>query len=961
MKRLFLARYHVPLMGGYLLLAAVWLWATHLWLDTRLEAASWLRPLIDVSFVTVTLGWGFVVFGYINREMKVYLRLSRLVGELHRLSLSGISSPAFEQAICRLAVEEVGLKLAWIGLLDPATQSVLPVARWGDASDYVDLVQIRMDDWDRSRGPTGTTLRMGIPVVSLDIANDPRMKPWREAALARGLRSSAALPLHIDGKVIGTLNLYAGRPHFFTDAVVELGMILAANVAQLIESRRRAIERDAAQAALAQSEARFRRLAEQASDIIFRYRLQPNPQLDFVNPAVTSILGYELDELFNQFPGVPSFLDPSQIGQVERLIEQGRGQLLLHTRRRDGNYVWLDLRFVVANGAIEGIARDVTDQVLAAARLARYELLSAHTRDIVLFIRASDGRILEANTASERAYGYSRAELGTRTIFDLRAPETHPYILDQMRQADTGGVLFETLHVRRDGSVFPVEVSSTGADIDGERVLLSVIRDISERKQAQAELDLLRRALIASDQAIVITDSHGVIEWVNPAFTALTGYHAEEVIGQHTRILRSGKQDRAFYAAMWAEILNGRTWRGTLINRRKDGSLYHEELAITPVKQENGVIAHFIAVKQDISVRVQREQQQRALMQLSAAMRVAQGCAELIQTVVHELQVLVAAQSVAFWRFKDEGWQIEQLAGEAIRFDWVAERLATVGSDTIRSEPTPPTVLPGGELVIVPLTCSVCPEYRLWVAITLLASEPFSAATIELLRATTEMIGNALHRTELFEKVQQANAELRQAYDATIEGWARALDLRDHETEGHSRRVTELTMQIAARMGFGAEELVYIRWGALLHDIGKMGIPDTILRKPGPLDEQEWAIMRTHPTLAVELLRPISFLAPALDIPWCHHEKWDGTGYPRGLRGEEIPLAARIFAVVDVYDALTSDRPYRAAWSHERALSYICEQAGRHFDPQVVAVFVSLFAKQASLASQSASKDSYHA
>lgn len=198
---------------------------------------------------------------------------------------------------------------------------------------------------------------------------------------------------------------------------------------------------------------------------------------------------------------------------------------------------------------------------------------------------------------------------------------------------------------------------------------------------------------------------------------------------------------------------------------------------------------------------------------------------------------------------------------------------------------------------------------------------------------------NALHRTDLFEQLRAANAELRAAYDETIEGWSRALDLRDRETEGHSRRVTELTVRIAARMGFSDEELLHGRRGALLHDIGKMGIPDAILLKPGPLDEQEWAIMRTHPTLAVELLRPIAFLAPALDIPWCHHEKWDGTGYPRGLRGEEIPLAARIFAVVDVYDALTSDRPYRAAWSRERALAYIREQAGRHFDPHVVDVF----------------------
>jgi putative nucleotidyltransferase with HDIG domain len=218
-------------------------------------------------------------------------------------------------------------------------------------------------------------------------------------------------------------------------------------------------------------------------------------------------------------------------------------------------------------------------------------------------------------------------------------------------------------------------------------------------------------------------------------------------------------------------------------------------------------------------------------------------------------------------------------------------------------------------------------------------STPLSEFETKLLSDIAELAANALHRTDLFEQLRAANAELRAAYDETIEGWSRALDLRDRETEGHSRRVTELTIRIAARMGFSEEELVHIRRGALLHDIGKMGIPDAILLKPGPLDEKEWAIMRTHPTLAVELLRPIAFLAPALDIPWCHHEKWDGTGYPRGLRGEEIPLPARIFAVVDVYDALTSDRPYRAAWSQERALAYIREQAGRHFDPRVVEVF----------------------
>ncbi|MDD3699878.1 MAG: HD-GYP domain-containing protein, partial [Atribacterota bacterium] len=180
------------------------------------------------------------------------------------------------------------------------------------------------------------------------------------------------------------------------------------------------------------------------------------------------------------------------------------------------------------------------------------------------------------------------------------------------------------------------------------------------------------------------------------------------------------------------------------------------------------------------------------------------------------------------------------------------------------------------------------------------------------------------------------------AYDTTIEGWAQALELRDRETEGHTRRVADLTVKLAQALGVKSEDLIHIRRGALLHDIGKMGIPDRILLKPGPLTPEEWEIMKKHPVYAWELLSPIKYLRPALDIPYYHHERWDGTGYPRGLKGEEIPLSARIFAVVDVWDALTSDRPYRPAWSQEKALQYIKEQSGHHFDPRVVEKFLGL-------------------
>ncbi len=198
----------------------------------------------------------------------------------------------------------------------------------------------------------------------------------------------------------------------------------------------------------------------------------------------------------------------------------------------------------------------------------------------------------------------------------------------------------------------------------------------------------------------------------------------------------------------------------------------------------------------------------------------------------------------------------------------------------------------------------------------------------------------AIDNSDLFEHLQNSNAELSMAYDNTLEGWASALELRDKETEGHTRRVSELATRLAQAMGVRENEILHMYRGSLLHDIGKMGVPDSIVLKPGALTQEEWAIMRRHPQYAYDMLSPIAYLRKALEIPYCHHEKWDGTGYPRGLKSSQIPLTARIFAVVDVWDALTSDRPYREAWQKDKAAQYIREQAGLHFDPQAVRVFL---------------------
>lgn len=225
----------------------------------------------------------------------------------------------------------------------------------------------------------------------------------------------------------------------------------------------------------------------------------------------------------------------------------------------------------------------------------------------------------------------------------------------------------------------------------------------------------------------------------------------------------------------------------------------------------------------------------------------------------------------------------------------------------------------------------------------------FQESDLRLITAFADQAAVAINNADLIENLKQtnfqleaANIELGIAYEATLRGWVRALDIRDKETEGHTQRVTVLTQRLAQKMGVDRNALEHITRGALLHDIGKMAISDEILRKKGSLTPEERAVMQEHPVHAYKMLSPIEFLRPALDIPYCHHEKWDGTGYPQGLKGKAIPFAARIFSVIDVWDALTSERPYHKALPHNEVRQKIKDDSEKHFDPQVVNAFMDL-------------------
>ena len=655
--------------------------------------------------------------------------------------------------------------------------------------------------------------------------------------------------------------------------------------------------------------------------------------------------------------------------------------------------------------------------------------------------------------------------------------------------------------------------------------------DITKRKQAEEKFKILSSVVEQTADLVFITNREGVIEYVNPAFELLTGFSKEEATGKTPRILKSGMHSAKEYEELWATILAGKVLQGIVINHKKNGELYYEEKTITPMRDGQGNITHFVSTGKDITERIQHEHELEAIATVSAALRTAQTLDEMLPLLLDVTLGVLHTTQGAIWLYdpiKGElhtvvtrGWDEEtgdhpippEKPGEGINGYVFATGQPYVASDFHLDLRLPETVRqwipPGMGGVSIPIRAGDKVIGTFDVNVTL--PRKLTPGEVHLLTTLNEIAGNAIHRTRLHEKTQRdaqrfaalhsidvaisgsgelrttlnillgqvvdllnvnaadillfnphtlrleysagkgfrsgaikesqlrlgegyagraalerrtinapdlrivgseyarkellageefvayfgvplitkgkligvldifncsflspdsewldfmealasqaaiaidsatlfddlqhSNDELSQAYDATIEGWSKALDLRDKETEGHTQRVTDLTVQLVRMNGMSEDEIVHIRRGALLHDIGKMGVPDSILLKPGPLTNEEWMLMHRHPQYAYDMLSPIVYLHTALDIPYCHHEKWDGTGYPRGLKGEEIPLAARIFAVVDIWDALRSDRPYRKAWSAEKVLEYIKSLAGTHLDPKAVELFLSV-------------------
>jgi PAS domain S-box-containing protein len=499
-----------------------------------------------------------------------------------------------------------------------------------------------------------------------------------------------------------------------------------------------------------------------------------------------------------------------------------------------------------------------------------------------------------------------------------------------------------------------------GSGVNGEQIF--TLKQAEEQIRHQAVmLESVKDAIVASDAEDRLT------VW-SAAAESLYGWKAEEVLGRNGVEIIGTQWPEMDAEIMRQTLAETGRWHGEATEQRKDGSRFPVEVSSLVLRDEGGKIAGYISVNRDITERKQADKriqrQLEHLIALSAIDRVIASnfdlelcLSEILTHVTTELDIDAADILILNSNSQMLDFGAERgFRSPAVRKTQV--RLGTSYAGRVASE---------RQLIQIPnlkedpdylslTTLLTGEDFTCYFGVPLITKgevkgvlEVFHRATLEpdaewlaFLYTLAGQAALAIENATLFKSLQRSNSELALAYDATIEGWSRALDLRDKETEGHTQRVTEMAVKLAHAFGLGETELVQVRWGSLLHDIGKMGVPDGVLLKPGPLTDEEWVAMKKHPALAYEMLSPILYLSLALDIPYCHHEKWDGTGYPRGLKGDQIPQAARIFAVVDVWDALTSDRSYRQAWPEEKVREYIRSESETRFDPHVVDVFMQI-------------------
>lgn len=597
----------------------------------------------------------------------------------------------------------------------------------------------------------------------------------------------------------------------------------------------------------------------------------------------------------------------------------------------------------------------------------------------MLVVDAASGVVVDANDAAASLYGEPAEALRGRAFVGLWAPGQAPGLaaLRQRVDVDAPDAAPEK-HLDASGAALRVRLTLRSlAGAGGER-WLAALDDVTDRliaERAERRSERVYRALIENsfDGVAVLGPDLSPRPVADVAARAL-GAEAEPAAERGRRELLH-PADRGVFAEAVARLAGRPGERETVTYRARDadGRWHWYEGALTNLADDPDVGAHVLHFH-DVTARVRAaDEVARLNSQLERRLRHLQALRRIDMAITNAIDVALALdifleQVQADLDVEAAGVLLVDADGETLRptamrgfsapmasapvrlgaglAGYAAQEQRTVHVSDMRADGRAGAIVDARaqDGVVAYWAVPMLTKGRLQGVIELYARRSLvpDAEWFEFLETFADQGAIAVESALLFRSLERSNVELQSAYDRTIEGWAYALDLKDEETAGHSKRVTRLTVRMAQRLGMDAKEILHVQRGALLHDIGKMGVPDSILLKRGPLTRKQREEMERHPVYAMELLSPIEFLRPAIAIPYAHHEKWDGSGYPRGLKGEEIPLPARIFAIVDVYDALISDRPYRVAWDRERTLAHIAEQSGSHFDPALVEAFLEM-------------------
>jgi len=600
----------------------------------------------------------------------------------------------------------------------------------------------------------------------------------------------------------------------------------------------------------------------------------------------------------------------------------------------------------------------------------RYEFIVNTSKDYLSLIDRTY-RYVAVNDAYCTARNKTRAEIINSLVSDIWGAAAFQRIIKE--QLDS---CFAGNEVRYKGrfrflSTGPADMEIVYYPYMNNRGIVThavvVSRDITEEQKAHQELLALKKAVETMQLGVTIADTQGRILYVNPAEAAMHHYSVRELTKKNVRIFAP---ESLWMKRTLESLREIKSWRRESVNMRKDGSSFPVQLMSDVVRNEDNIPIGTVTTCEDITERKRTEGQIKehlqhltTLREIDMAILSSLDLRAVLNVLLNHVTSQLNVHAAAIMLLNPHTLMLEYAEGRGIRSrdirkvrlrlgEGLAGRVALerrlIAIPDLGKEGHGPAGSPHLEqeglssYFGLPLIAKGQVKGTLELFNRTMINPGFE--WLDFLEAIGAQAAIAIDSATMFTDLNRSNTELTLAYDTTLDGWSRALDLRDKETEGHSHRVTEITMVIARAMGISEAEMVHMRRGALLHDIGKLGIPDRILHKPEALSEEEWEVMKLHPVYAYDMLSPISFLRPAIDIPYCHHEKLDGSGYPRGLKGDKIPLPARIFAIADIWDALCSVRPYRKAFDKDKAIRHIRGLESTHLDPEVVKVFLDIHA-----------------